>query len=433
MKEENGPLIALIVFVVLSVTFGVMAWLRHQDLVGDDPSGSKSQDAKVRKLQDEIHALEGEIADYRAAAAALRDQIRKQQATYDFNSDLYADYTSEYQRRNKLVEWVGSFENQASELNGMVSNKKNETLTKINKETSDIREQMEKTVQAKSTDKEAAIARTRQATEEFNVDTKKYRLQKNYEQSGLDESKSVLTDLTQREIERAKVFDQADGHVILSDPAHNLVVIDIGTAAGVKDGYRFECFALRPGKQRARKGFIEVRHAGVSQSNCLIVQRPVSLPRDPLSAYVASEPEETFSPYQESGRKGFSAQQLTGVPKTAVLGMNREDPIVEGDLVQNPFFSPGKSLAFYIAGAKDIVNEQQKSAIRYRWMEIKAVVETYGGKVSAVADTTVDYVIAQKNPKTEGTDAEKAEFQKAVDLGLPVIYEWELFRFLDTK
>ena len=90
-------------------------------------------------------------------------------------------------------------------------------------------------------------------------------------------------------------------------------------------------------------------------------------------------------------------------------------------------------MTFYIAGAKEIVNEQQKSAIRYRWTEIKAVIEAYGGKVSPVADTTVDYVIAQKNPKTEGTDAEKAEFQKAVDLGLPVIYEWELFRFLESK
>ena len=429
MREENGPLIALIAFVVLSCVFGVFAWLRHQDLMGDDPSGSKS----IKALQDDILKLDREIADYRASAAAYREQIRKQQTTYDFYSDQYTDYSLEYQRRNKLVEWVGGFETQASELSGMVSNKKNETLTRINKEASDIREQMEKTVQARNTDKEAAIARTRQATDEFQVDTKKYRLQKNYEQSGLDESKSVLTDLTQREIERAKVFDEADGRVILSDPVHNLVVIDIGTAAGVKDGYRFECYTPRPGKQRARKGFIEVRHAGVSQSNCMIVERPVSLPRDPLSAYVAQEPEETFSPYQESGRKGFTAQQLTGTPKAAVMGMNKEDPIVEGDLIQNPFFSPGKRLSFYIAGAKEIVNEQQKSAIRYRWTEIKTVVEAHGGKVSQGADTTVNYVIAQKNPKTEGTDAEKAEFQKAVDLGLPVIYEWELFRFLDAK
>jgi len=431
MKKDHGPLIAAIVFLLLSLGFGGGAWYWRSEIAFDDPA--RSQDAKIKQLQDEIHKKEGEIADYRAKAALYREQIRKQQVTYDSLADQYTGYGIEYDRRRRLVEWAANFEKQASELSGMVSNKKNETLTKINREASDIREQMEKTVQAKSADKEAAIARTRQATEEFNADTKKYRLQKNYEQSGLDESKSVLTDLTQREIEHAKVFDQADGHVVLSDPVHNLVVIDIGTAAGVKDGYRFECFALRPFKQRVRKGFIEVRHAGVSESNCMIVERLVALPRDPLSAYVASEPEETYSPYQESGKKGFSVQQLTGIPKIAMMGMNKDDPIAEGDLVQNPFFSPGRKLTFYIAGAKEIVNEQQKSAIRYRWTEIKAVVEAYGGRVSPVADTTVDYVIAQKNPKTEGTDAEKAEFQKAVDLGLPVIYEWELFRFLDTK
>jgi len=116
-----------------------------------------------------------------------------------------------------------------------------------------------------------------------------------------------------------------------------------------------------------------------------------------------------------------------------MMGMNKEDPIAEGDLVQNPFFTPGKSLTFYIAGSKEIVNETQKSAIRYRWTEIKGVIEAYGGKVSPVADTTVNYMVCQKNPKTEGTDAEKAEYQKAVDLGLPVIYEWELFRFLESK
>jgi len=433
MKEENGPLIALIVFVILTALFGFLAWQRHQDLMGDDPSGSKSMDTRIKALNDEIQKREADIADYRAAANALREQIRKQEAIYTLYAEQYDHYGTEYQRRLKLVEWATSFDNQASELSGMVSKLKNDTLTKVNKEASDIREKMDKDLQAKNTDKEAAITRTRQAKEEFDVDTKKYRSTRNYEQSGLDETKSVLTDLTQREVERADVFNQPDGHVILADPVHNLVVIDIGTAAGVKNGYRFECYTVRPGNQRVRKAFLEVRHADAAKSECLIVRRPVALPRDPLSDYTAREPEEMYSPYQESGRKGFSAQPLSGNPKIVVTGMRKDDPIVEGDLVMNPFFSPGKSLMFHIAGAKEIVNEQQKSAIRYRWTEIKSVIEFYGGKVSPAADVNVNYVIAQKNPKTEGTDAEKAEFQKAVDLGLPVIYEWELFRFLDTK
>ena len=37
----------------------------------------------------------------------------------------------------------------------------------------------------------------------------------------------------------------------------------------------------------------------------MIVERPVALPRDPLSEYIAKEPEEMFSPYQESGQEGL--------------------------------------------------------------------------------------------------------------------------------
>ncbi|MCY3020005.1 MAG: hypothetical protein NTW87_13380 [Planctomycetota bacterium] len=432
MKEENGPLIALIVFAVLSIFFGVMAYLRYQDLMSpEDPS--KSPDAKIKLLQKDIQDQEDNIVTLTRQATSLREEVRRQQALYNFYSEMFAEYGAEYTRRMELVKWAENFEKQAGELSGMVTDLKSKTLANVNKETNEAREQMEKGLQEKTASKEQAITRTRQAKEEFDADVKKFRSQRNYEQSGLDEVKSVLTDLTQREVERANIFNQADGHVILSDTVNKVVVLDIGTATGVRNGYRFECFALRPGNKRVHKAYLEVKRADVSMSECLIVQRPVLLPKDPLSPYVAKEPEEMFSPFQESGKKGFSAQPLSAPPKQVMMGMSKEDPIVEGDLVQNPFFAPNKSYTFFIAGSKEIVNEQQKSAIRYRWTEIKAVAEFYGGKVLNAVDTTVNYVIAQKNPKTEGTDAEKAEFQRAIDLGIPVIYEWELFRFLDTR
>ncbi|MGD0093914.1 MAG: hypothetical protein ABSE73_28730, partial [Planctomycetota bacterium] len=233
MKEENGPLIALIVFVLLSGAAGTFAWMRHSELI-DGPAGGKPPDVSIRELQDALHNLEGEIAGFRAKATELRDQIRKQQGLYDFYAGQYTDYSMEYQRRNKLVEWAGGFENQAGELSGKVSTMKNETLTKINKQTSDKREEMEKALQAKNTDKEAAITRTRQVSDEFEASKKTYRRDKNFEQSTLDESKSVLADLTQREVERANIFNKPAGHVVLSDPGHNLVVIDLGTVAGVR-------------------------------------------------------------------------------------------------------------------------------------------------------------------------------------------------------
>jgi len=236
----------------------------------------------------------------------------------------------------------------------------------------------------------------------------------------------------QRDEERADIFTQPDGKVVLTDPVRNFVVINIGTATGVRNGFRFECYAMRPGNKKVVKAYLEVRRADVSKSECMVLKRVLAMPKDPHSEYVAEQPEEQFSPYQESGHKGASAQPLLGV-KNLDLTVRHMDPIVEGDLIQNPFFSPDKQLTFFIAGSKLIENDRQKSAIRYRWTEIKSVVEAYGAKVAAEPDINVNYVIAQKNPKTEGTDPEKAQYRKAVDLGLPIIYEWELFRFLDTR
>jgi hypothetical protein len=432
MKDEIGPLIALIIFVILTAVFGYMAFSQQQQLEGDNPDRSKSKDADILKLKSEIQKLQSDIADADTMQSNLRDNIRKQQALYDYYSDLFGEYGSEYERRRQLVTWADSYEKQAGELSGTVNKLKNDTLSRVNKETTEVREKMEKELQDKNAAKEAAIARLRQEKDAFDVDTKKFRQTRNYEQSGLDESKSVLSDLTQREVERADIFNEVDGHVVFSDPVHGVVVIDVGTAAGVKNGFRFECYAKKPGNQKLVKGYLEVKRADVSKSECLLVERPVLMPKDPLSQYTAKDPEELFSPYQESGKKNFTAQPLSGAGKTVVLGKPKNEPIVEGDCIQNPFFSPGKTFTYYIAGAKEIVNERQKSAIRYRWTEIKNVLEQYGNKVLPVADTTVNYVIAQKNPR-DGTDAEKAEFQKAVDLGLPVIYEWELFRFLDSK
>lgn len=159
----------------------------------------------------------------------------------------------------------------------------------------------------------------------------------------------------------------------------------------------------------------------------MIVKKLVQMPKDPLSEYVASEPEEQYSPYQESGKQGFTAQPLSGRPKTVVTGMNTQDPIVVGDAVQNPFFKYGKTFTFYIAGDKTINQGVQQSAIAYDWPHIERVLKFYGCNVVQQVDLGVDYILAQKNPEDD------EGFLKAKTLGIPVLYEWEVFRFLDQK
>lgn len=431
MKEENGPFIALIVFVVLSIGFTVMAVLSYQDLGLDDPNPDKNRKNEIVKLNDDIRKLEGKIEGFQSTARDYQGKIREQQRLQQYYTELEAEFVAEGKRRAALVKWFEDFQAQAGDLSGIVASKKEATRARLEKETNDVRADMEKDLAQKATEKEASVARGLAAKADYDKAVATHRIQKNVEESTLDDKKSVLSDLTQREVERSNVLMEADGKVILADPVHNFAVIDLGTAAGVRNGFRFECYAIRPGNKKAHKAYLEVTRADVSRSECLVVDRPIALTKDPLSDYYG-EPEAKYSPYQESGKKGFGAQPLDGRAKTVMMGVSKDDPIVEGDLIQNPLFSPKKKYTFYIAGAKELVNERQKSSIVYRWTEIKAAAEAYGGKVSSTVDTNVDMVIAQKNP-AEGSDSEKAEFKQAVNLGIPVLYEWELFRFLDNR
>jgi len=425
MKEEKGPLFFLLAFIALTILFGVLTFLNDREINGASPDQSLRY--KIESLKKEIANLDSQAATLAEQVADKRKEISARNAEYDYFKDQRDEYTQEYERRQALLKNADVLDGHAANLSMEVSKYKSQTLAALDGDIRDGKNLMERELADKNKAREDAINRFRALEDDLKTESGKFRQVKNYQQSSLDESKSILSDLTQREIEHANLFAEPDGRVLVSDPVHNTVVVNLGTADGVKNGYRFECYSLRSGNQRASKGYIEVRKAGVNTSDCLIVRRPMDLPKDPLSAYVASEPEAIYSPYQESGKKGASAQLLTGNAVTVQTGINTTDPIVEGDYIINPFFSPGKSYTFYIAGNKDVTNDRQKSAIRYKWTEIKSVIEAYGGKVSPVADINVNFIIAQRNPK------EDPEFQKGVELGLPVVYEWELFRFLDTR
>lgn len=59
--------------------------------------------------------------------------------------------------------------------------------------------------------------------------------------------------------------------------------------------------------------------------------------------------------------------------------------------------------------------------------DIERVVTAHGSRIVPHVDLKVDFVIAQKNFE------EDLEFLKVRELGIPVVYEWELFRFLDQR
>jgi hypothetical protein len=319
------------------------------------------------------------------------------------------------------------FGESATALQAKMVEAKDKTATNMRQDENQVRERVEsQVVEFNKRKDDSAVSDTndRKVFEKFEKDFHGF---KNVDLAARSEYKRQLKLLTERDVQRANLGAKVDGKVVLADTLHNTIVINLGTSVGAKNGHRFECFSQRSGNERVHKGWLEVRKATPTMSECLLVRQVTRLPRDPYSEYVATDPEEKYSPYHQSSKKtGGTAQPLTAQPVTRVSDENAMDPIVVGDVVSNPLLSLGKPFTFYISGDKTITNGVQKSAIAYPWTHIKRVVEMYGGTVVEKVDLGVDFVIAQKNAEED----DDVEFGNAKTLGIPVIFEWELFRFL---
>lgn len=428
MRSELGVILSVVLLAILSIVFGVMAYMNYSTLdPGDDPK--KKLDAQIEEKRRNIKNLkEGEkgIDDYQLRKDRLSEDIVRLQEQQKYLIFQRQEYVTAHERRMKHKEEGVKYKAQADDMAVKVAAGKKVVSDHIQAEIARLRTEMEKSVEADNAKKAKIQAEVLQKKGEYDTSAKRHGQDMNYVKSQLGDTKQVLADLTTREEVRANILNRIDGKVVLADPVHDIVSIDVGTGMGVKNGFRFEVFTLLPGNKHVTKAYIEVRKAGPTQSECLVIRRPVVLPADDLNGYVAPEPEYVFNPYIQSGKKSGSAEQLAG-GKVVMSGQSATNPILEGDYVQNPFFESGKQLVFYIAGSKEMVGERQKSAIRYRWTEIKDAAERHGAKVVDTISTDVNYVIAQKNPQDD------PEYKKAVDLGIPVMYEWELFRFLDNN
>ncbi|MEI6234755.1 MAG: BRCT domain-containing protein [Planctomycetota bacterium] len=429
MKSELGVILMVIVFAILSLVFGVSAYFNMQEIEGNEVEG-KAFATLIEKEKQTTRDLSEKIAEYEEKKQIYTEKIAKSQAQADYYRQLSTSLRKAHEKRLELQKSGKDFEQQVKAVSQTVSTVKQKTLAQIEAEITQLRNDMEKKVAEDGKKKDAVVEEVRLEKEKFQKAGKLHVDKMNYAKSQAGNTVQELRDLTTREVVHAKLRDRAVGKVVLSDVERNLVSIDLGTGDGVKNGFRFEVFAMAPGNKHVTKAYIEVTNAGEKQSHCLVIRRPIALPEDPLSSYIGSEPEEKFSPLIKSGKKDASAEVMTS-SRIVMTGQNLNNPIAEGDLIQNPFFEAGGQRTFYIAGSKELVGGRQKSAIRYNRSEIKDMAERYGAKVLPAVDTSINYVIAQKifsrNPPDD------TEFEKAVDLGIPVIYEWELFRFLSNE
>ena len=208
-----------------------------------------------------------------------------------------------------------------------------------------------------------------------------------------------------------------DGIVLSVDIESRQAVINIGRRQGVKCGMRFEVFRFRQGNRRVRKGYLTVRNTGRETSSCIIVDMAIRLPRCPADGYTARYPEEQFCPYCTGSKGGARVQRLSGAPKETNLGMDQQNPIVAGDLIQNPLYDQNKKLHFAVKGdSEDPVSQKWKD------QDFIAAIKRHGGVIDADVSAQTDVLLVGKC----AMDA----VRKARELGIRVLHQYEVFDFL---
>ena len=218
--------------------------------------------------------------------------------------------------------------------------------------------------------------------------------------------------------QRVRANLDTDGKVIFSDPLNRKVGINIGSEHGVKPGMRFEVYNVERDKShdRVRKGFIIVQKVNPLHSVCLAQLDELYLGTDPFG-YTATDPEERYSPSSAIGGDTLRPLPLSGEPAVVLRGPSVENPIMEGDLIQCPFFERYRKLRFLVLGDKELA---------YPLEHIMQVLREYGCTVTDKVDPEVDMVLV----RTWSFMAEDKQLSEAIKLGLKIVYEVEILPFL---
>lgn len=187
-------------------------------------------------------------------------------------------------------------------------------------------------------------------------------------QSLLSEKDDRITELVKKQAETLATAEP-DGEILHADNQMSLAWINLGRTHGLPRGLPFDVFQVKKGGRRKLKGRIEVLDLEDHMAKVAIVQT-----------------------------------------------VDATDPIVKGDYVISPLFDKSEQKIFVLVG--EMVNAD------YGRQEIIRKIVEAGSKVDAEVTVQTDYIVA-------GKDAELLpEFQRALQLGIRVMREGELLKFL---
>lgn len=422
-RQDSALLMALLGFVVLFILFGGLGIYFYQKTEALPKEGSPggmrhrheeaTRDREQYQLQiDELNHKIEELKGKKAEAQVTHDNNAHRLEVVRSDKTLYDIYS-----QTSLVQ-VEKQQSIKSEIERFLSNGEDPAT----------REYVAEGLRARRQQKQDEYSRVR-ADLRARIEDLRNQIAKEDEEATrlldqLRESRSTLeTRLNgaQEELrkftarERQVINVEPDGSILEADFATKLAVIDIGSSSGVDRGYRFEVFRLMSGVYRVSKGFLEVRSVRAETATCTILERTVELPRCATCGYTARQPEEQYCPYCVGGSSGIGVLRLAAKPKVVTFGMNPENPIATGDSIWNPLFKPGKSMKVLYAGDPLIPGKFSRQFIRN-------TVEWYGNEIVEDMGAHVDLVVAGR--------LAISTVEAARELGVDLIYEFELFPFL---
>jgi len=195
-----------------------------------------------------------------------------------------------------------------------------------------------------------------------------------------------IKDLTKKQTRSFTEYSRPDGEVVYADPALGYAWIDLGNQHGLQRNLKFQVYQFVKGGRQKIKGVLEVRRIEEGMAQCAIL-----------------EDQEVTDP-------------ITG---DTVIVPDKNDPVVKGDLIRNPFFDADEQKVFVFLGTK-IKNRY------YTLSEIKLKITEFGGKVDNDVTTTTSFVVLLGQDE----DDFQTKFERAAQFGVIFMKEDELLDYM---
>lgn len=234
------------------------------------------------------------------------------------------------------------------------------------------------------------VRRERKSLQDAFVQQKKdQELEKARLENQRNQLQGRIRELVKKKTKSFTEYSEPDATIVHAEPALGYTWINLGSKHGLRRNIRFQVYRFIKGGRQQIKGVIEVRRIEEDMAQCAILEDQEV--RDPITGKIVTVPD-------------------------------RNDPIVKGDLIRNPYFDKEEQKTFVFLGSK-LQNRY------YNLAEIKRRIEEAGGKVEAKVSTATHFVVVL----SETDEDFQIQYDRAAQFGVIFMREEELMEYLGRR